>query len=86
MRAYHVRINMGTGEMFCERCGDRYTINLPANLDLVIAAARSYGKTHDRCKPQVAIDARLTPSPAKSASDRPPSAKSRSAGRKRRRP
>lgn len=50
----HVRMRDGGEEFLCERCGDSYRMRLPCNLDVVVAAARAYGRVHQRCKPRAA--------------------------------
>lgn len=35
----------------CLRCGDRYTMNMPVDLGVMIAASKAYVARHRRCDP-----------------------------------
>lgn len=37
--------------MVCQRCGDRYTMNLPCPISVWSAAAGAYIKIHRHCRP-----------------------------------
>lgn len=48
MRADHVTMR-GPGLFCCERCGQRYELNLPAPIDLWLAAAQAWLAQHRSC-------------------------------------
>ena len=39
------------GALFCLRCGQSYTPNLPAPVDIVAAVGKAFERTHRKCRP-----------------------------------
>ncbi len=44
-------VDMSTGRVECEACGQSYVINLPCPMGLFLALLRAWDKIHRRCKP-----------------------------------
>jgi hypothetical protein len=38
-------------DFFCSHCGDRYTMNMPAPISLMVAACDAFAKDHRDCRP-----------------------------------
>lgn len=45
------------GALFCLRCAQSYTPNLPAPVEVVTAVSKAFERTHRRCRPDPAGDA-----------------------------
>ena len=47
--AQHVVIDLKTGDVTCEHCGDRLPIGLPMPIDCVLALLKQYVELHVGC-------------------------------------
>jgi hypothetical protein len=45
-----IRIQSGSNQMFCERCGDTYKPELPCPIDMFLAMIKSYRRLHKSCR------------------------------------
>lgn len=50
----HVVQNFETGALECLHCGNSYTMALPCNLSVWLAAVREYIRQHKRCRKEEA--------------------------------
>ena len=47
--APHVQIDLATGDVTCDACGDRLPLGLPMPIDCVLALLTRYAIDHARC-------------------------------------
>ncbi len=40
------------GDIFCERCGGRSAVPMPAPIPVFVAATKAFNKLHRNCKPK----------------------------------
>lgn len=45
-----IKIDGNTGEAFCERCGQREKIPIPAPIDVFLLWGKYFGAKHEFCK------------------------------------
>lgn len=45
----HLR-HRSDGTFLCEHCGDKYQMNLPASINMVLAIMKSWKNSHKNCK------------------------------------
>lgn len=43
------------GAFWCRHCGERYAMQMPAPIDVMVGACDAFTKTHQRCKPNAAV-------------------------------
>ncbi len=45
-----IEFDLKTGELCCQRCGERYQIAMPIAIKLLVAKGDGFAKMHSMCK------------------------------------